>query len=114
MVLEAQRSELLFNTNAIKEAQHRYHARHNRYIACDPYPAFPQKGTQDWNKHESGAFQAIDWSPDGAVRGSYHVSVSEDDFTVMGISDIDGDGVYATFVATKSQQAEPITDTDIY
>ena len=114
MVLQSMRTELLINIRAIKEAQENYYREHNHYVECDPYPAFPQKGTQDWEKLDSGGFYTINWAPEVDVRGSYRVSVSDDDFTVTGISDVDGDGVYATAVATKSQNVDLITDLDIY
>jgi len=115
MVQNAKRSELSYNVNLIQVAQLEYHQKYGRYVECSAYPPFLQKGTQSWNAAESGGFQILDWKPDGEVRGSYRVSVSEDDFTVMGISDIDADGVYATYVATKSQQTtQPTTPPDVY
>jgi len=115
MVVSAKRTEIKVNTNGIRLSQQAYHQQYGAYVECAPYPRHPGKSTQQWEPQQSGGFQVIDWSPYGEVRGSYSVSLTEDDFTVMGISDVDGDGVYATYIATKDQKAEkPKTPLDIY
>ena len=67
-----------------------------------------------WNASESGGFQTLGWIPDGMVRGSYSVTTMADDFRAIGLSDIDGDGNYATYVATKSTSPMAITPPDVY
>ena len=50
-------------------------------------------------------YDTLGWAPDGEVRGSYKVSTAPfgaSDFVVTGISDVDGDGVRASYTATKS------------
>ena len=43
------------------------------------------------------------------------VVTSSNNFTAIGISDLDGDGVYATYIATKSLNPNnPITPADVY
>jgi len=115
MVISAKRTELKVNTNGIRLSQLAYYQQYGSYVECTPYPRHPGKATQQWETHQSGGFQVIDWAPYGDVRGSYSVSLSEEGFTVMGISDVDGDGVYATYIATKEQEAEkPQTPRDVY
>ena len=56
-----------------------------------------------------------DFRPNGDVRGSYMVSTTNTNFTATGISDVDGDGVYATYQATKSENPNaPTTAPDVY
>ena len=53
--------------------------------------------------------------PHGPVRGSYKVIVtSQTDFRVVGISDVDGDGVYSSWTATKTLNVTMNTPGDIY
>ena len=40
--------------------------------------------------------------------------VTGDDFVVIGVSDIDGDGVFATYTATKDTDPKAKTDKGIY
>ena len=56
------------------------------------------------------------WGPDGQIRGAYWVEVAVDgaDFTVTGISDMDGDGDLATFVATRDSAARMISPQGAY
>jgi hypothetical protein len=51
------------------------------------------------------------------VRGSYSVTVSPGgkDFLITGVSDVDSDGVYATYTATRSTNPDsPTTGQDVY
>ena len=100
-----------------KTNQRRLQHRFDVYVRVDRYPSSPTKTTQQWSVGASGGFKTLDFRPDGDVRGSYWVEVSPDgkNFTATGISDVDGDGVYATYVATKSENPNsPTTAPDIY
>ena len=99
---EILRQEIPKNLRAIKTAQLMYENDWDVYVKCAAYPAKTSTNPQKWVASESGGFQTINFSPDGNVRGSYMVSTTVSDFTIIGISDIDGDGVFATYIATKS------------
>jgi len=115
MQYKSKRAEIPQNLKAIKTAQIAYENEFDVYVKCAAYPATPTKTTQQWTKSASGGFRTIDFTPSGDVRGSYMVSTSQFNFTVIGISDVDGDGVYATYIATKSENPNaPITAPDIY
>ena len=67
-----------------------------------PYFSLPSKERDAWDVPRSAGFKILGWTLDGDVRGFYSVTTTATDFRVMGTSDIDGDGVYATYIATKS------------
>lgn len=111
------RAEIPTNLKGIKRAQLQYYSSFNTFVYCELYPGAPDRTTRMWEKEQSGGFEVLGWASDGDVRGSYMVDIIRggEDFIVTGISDIDGDGVYATYVATKSTNPmSPITDLDIY
>ena len=60
------------------------------------------------------SFNALGWSPDGAVRGAYKVDVDEDEFVAFGISDVDGDGTRATYTANRLVNVTAITGSLTY
>ena len=66
-------------------------------------------------KASAGGFTTIGWAPDGEVRGSYAVTVTNTDFNATGLSDVDGDSSVATYTCTKSTNPNsPTTNPDIY
>ncbi len=115
MQYKTKRSEIPSNLKAIKTAQIAYESDFDTYVTCAAYPSTPTKTTQQWVPGSSGGFKTIGWRPDGDVRGSYAVSTAATDFTATGLSDVDGDAAYATFTATKSENANsPTTAADVY
>jgi len=117
MGVRAKRSELPTNLKLIKTAMIQYEAVFQNYVPCQDYPAEPSNTTQRWVVSESGGFEVIGWAPDGAVRGTYKVELSNNgkNFIITGVSDVAGDGEYATYVATKSENpVAPITPPDVY
>ena len=115
MNYKAKRAEIPMNLKSIKTAQLMYEQNFDVFVSASPYPPYPSKTTNMWVKSSSGGFATLDWQPDGDVRGSYWIEVSSTNFTATGISDIDGDGVYATYVATKSENPNsPTTHPDVY
>jgi len=97
---KAKRSELPMNLKSIQTIQQMYFSENKIYVPVKAYPQKTSLEDQEWIITESGGFE-----PMGTVRDSYWVEVSKDDFTAYGISDVDGDGVYATYTATKAQEA---------
>ena len=117
MQYKAKRSEIPVNLKSIKTSQIQYESDFDVYVRVAPYPSTPTKTTQQWVKNRSGGFVTLNWAPDGDVRGSYWVDIAPNgqNFTATGISDVDGDGVYATYIATKSESPNtPITPANVY
>ena len=114
MMYEAKRAEIPQNLRAIRVAEVAYESEFDVYVKCSAYPTTPTKTTQQWTKSASGGFKTIDFMPIGDVRGSYMVSTAQFNFTATGISDVDGDGVYATYITTKSMNPTLITPPDVY
>ena len=112
---KAKRAELAWNLKAIKTAQIAYESEYDVYVAASLYPPLGSQ-LKNWVVDESGGFKTISWSPDGQVRGSYKVELDgTTNFKAIGVIDADGDGVYATYVATKSMNPnEPVTPPDVY
>jgi len=114
MQYKTKRSEIPMNMKAIKTMQVAYRQNFDVYVPAAAYPRTPSKEAQAWVVSESGGFQTLGWQPDGAVRGSYSVTTTANDFEIIGLSDIDGDGVYATYRATSSANPVAITPIDVY
>jgi hypothetical protein len=104
------------HVNQIRTALLTYGVIEGGYI---PIPAFvpdetPGSEPRQWPT--GSPFQVIDWAPeDGQAWGSYRVElVGEDDFEVIGMMDIDGDGVVAIWTASKMLEATQQTDLSIH
>ena len=121
MQLKAKRAEIPSNVKALKEAQEIFNSENDRYLYVSQHPRMqPGKDAVSWESGNSG-FNNLNWHPDGKVRGVYSVTTTATsrrtpggDFKVIGISDIDGDGVYATYTATKSINVRMITPNSVY
>ena len=108
MQFKSKRSELPVNLKAIQTTMLAYKDMDGKYISVKPYPKKVGTEPQVWIEAESGNFQKIGYAPFSQVYGSYWVEVTETDFTAYGISDIDGDGVYATYVATSKENPKAL------
>jgi type II secretory pathway pseudopilin PulG len=122
MQYKAKRAEVPSNVKAIKEALLIYGAENDRFLAVRSHPSYsaPGKSAQDWGTSSSG-FNMLNWQPDGRVRGVYSVTTTPPsssspggDFMVIGRCDVDGDGVEATFTATKSINTRMTTRNHTY
>ena len=120
MQYKAKRGELPTNVKAIKTSEIQYESAYSAFVNCAEYPSGVSKTTRPWVVASSGGFETLNWMPDGDVRGSYAVTTSggsgqKSDFTIVAISDVDGDQVNATYTATKSSNpTNPTTDADVY
>ena len=114
------------------------------YIGVEPYPPLSSgtKG-QPWDYDASGGFKTLGFcadskGPSGCPRqrgkqvpedpetaelvlGTYWVTLVKPnakgaylDFNAYGVVDLDGDGVYATYVATQSTTPTAITEDSVY
>ena len=112
----AQRAELAANGEGIRTAEQGYFFAHGRYLGeprFRPDPV-PSESLRSWDRNSH--FESLGWSPEGLVRGSYRVTVSEsgEDFLMTGICDVDGDGDFASYTATASVAPLLITRHDTY
>ena len=115
MQLKAKRAEVPGNVDGIKSAQMAYDAAYDGFVtaAHNPGAATVNKAQQAWTPTPD--FTTLGWSPDGSVRGSYATAdVGGTDFTVEGVSDVDGDGTPANYSASKTLNASQNTANDIY
>ena len=116
MQYRAKRAEVPSNVDGIKTAELAYDAAFDRFIQQTAfYPsASPGKAQVAWAA--GSAYDTIGWAPDGKVRGGYKITTtSSTDFLVTGICDVDGDGVQASYTATKSINATfTLTNNNIY
>ena len=109
------RAEVPAHLKAIKRQQEAYMQLYDVYVSCAAYPKGPSDPPKQWKIGDSGGFKTIGFNPGTEVRGTYMVSTSSVDFTAIGIIDADNDGVYATYIATKSENPNyPVTAPDIY
>lgn len=113
MQMKLKRAEVPVNLKIIKSMLEYHKESSGKYISIEAYPKTTSTTPQDWIESESGGFEKISFVPMTYAYGSYWVEAAEDDFAVYGISDIDGDGVYATYKATKSMNPTLLTK-DVY
>lgn len=108
------RAEIPDNLVAIQKAELEYFAKHGTYLAVDPYPETPTMLPNPWKEAEAGAFMELGFKAKKMIRASYSVVVDGDDFQVLGISDVDGDNIQATYIATKDTAPSLKTNPKIY
>ncbi len=116
MQYRAKRAEVPGNVDGIKTAEFGYDATFDRHMPAARYPAGQPSGVNPvaWGTGNEG-FNALGWAPDGDVRGVYEVTTNgSGDFTVRGMIDADGDGVYAVYTATKSINTVFLNNEDTY
>ena len=115
------RAEVPSNVKEIKEAQFIYEAMEDVFLQAERHPATVSgKNPVAWD-FESSTFNQLSWAPDGTIRGAYSVTTTSPsaatpggDFKVVGVIDCDGDGVLATYTATKSISTTMKTANTIY
>ncbi|MFT5680534.1 MAG: prepilin-type N-terminal cleavage/methylation domain-containing protein [Myxococcota bacterium] len=117
MQLRAKQAELPANVNGIKVSEMAFIAAHDKVIAQDSFVPTESVGKQQIAWVTSSNFATLGWEPDGKVRGAYKIEVADadsDDFTIIGISDVDGDGQKATFTALRETNVEAVTSSMVY
>jgi hypothetical protein len=115
MGIRAKRVEAALNVPAIREAELAYFSRHGSFLAAPPTPArLNEGGTMTFEPGER--WQALDWSPDGAVRCQYEVTVAPDgqDFVARGRCDVDQDGEFAIYEATRAGETTRVSPSTAY
>lgn len=104
MSYKARLAELPTNTRGIATAEEAYHVANDAFAYTEVVPrpnADLDRESVDWPASASG-FDDIGWRPDGPVRGNYNVHTLDDpnDFIVHTHTDLDEDGILATWLAT--------------
>lgn len=111
MQYRAKRAELPSNVDGIKTAELAYDAEFDQFVAVSaPHPRAIEalsKAQAPWGP--GSAFETLAWYPDEMVRGTYWVEVSDTDFVVHGVADIDGDGVLSHYTATRTVNATMVS-----
>jgi len=115
MQYRAKRAEVPSNVDGIKTAQIAYDAQYDTYVEQTALYPTSRPGKEQLSWPSGSNFDDLGWGPDGKVRGAYRVvSTSSTDFLITGICDVDGDGIYATFTATKSINTTMVTPANVY
>lgn len=110
------RAEVERFVTSIREAELAHFEKFDEYIGTDwvPRPRF-EVNDEAVSWPEEGAFSHLGWTPtDRDVFGTYRVTVTGDDFTVTGVSDVDNDGQQAVFVATRDSETVRQTAENVY
>jgi type IV pilus assembly protein PilA len=105
MQYKAKRTEVPSNVSGIWLAEIAYDAIEDEYLSMSTNPVTtPDKEARPFDPSGTG-WETLGWRPDGEVRGSYSAEASTSEFTVYGVSDVDGDGAQCLYTATDSQTA---------
>jgi len=112
---EVFRGELPLILNTIKSLQHKQKQAHGSYVAFQEQP--PRNGSgesRSWQPSLESDEQAFPLQINTKIRGSYRVTVSDNGFEAYGVIDSDGDGEFATYMATSGAPPVALTAKDIY
>ena len=67
----------------------------------------PWTASEEWN--------AIDWSPEDELRGSYWMERTEDNrYAIHGMADVDGDGIPCHYILIEGETIQRQTGEDVY
>ena len=115
MAVKAKRTEALVHVEEIRQKELSYYSTHNEFVALDVTPAkIVGPGTVPFDSPDIKDWKRLGWLPSGDVRCQYRVEVTESDFLVSGRCDVDGDGNYSMYQASRMKETKLITAEDIY
>ena len=106
------RREVKGTLKAIVSAQQYNEKQGIAYVPAAIYPTPSKSPIQNWIKADSGGFKDLNWTPPPKVAGAYWIVADERTFEVTGIIDADGDGSFATYIATKDSPSPTKTTAD--
>ena len=121
MQLRAKRSELPTNLDAIRTAEKAYHAEWDAFTSASSTPStLPGRSQVDFTGGGYLSFENLGWVADGKVRGLYNTtqsnasSAAADDFTSIGVADVDGDGVNSQYNCNRAEKSNMVTSNNVY
>jgi len=121
MQLRAKRSELPTNVDAIRTAEKAYHAEWDSFTSASNVPTtLPGRSQVAFTGGGYLSFENLGWVSDGKVRGMYNTTNSgatasaDDDFTSIGIADVDGDGANSQYNCNRAEKASMVTSNNVY
>jgi len=123
MQYRAKRAEVPPNLAGIKTAELAYEAAQDTFVSATATPRAnnaTDKQEASWPAAGSASgFDTISWKPDGKVRGAYSVVItsstsSQADFTVSGVTDVDGDTQRTNFTCSKNTNTTMNSGNDTY
>ncbi|MFZ5476305.1 MAG: type IV pilin protein [Myxococcota bacterium] len=111
MQLKAKRAEVPATVDAIKVAELAHHAAFDTWVAAgSERDARSRVGKQKQLPPRDPGWEKLGWAPADPQYGAYWVVVTGDGFEVHGVSDVDGDGVLAEYVATQDRNATLVSE----
>jgi len=121
MQMRAKRSELPTNVDGIRTAEKAYHAEWDTFTSAADCPATaPTRAQVEFTAGGFTAFENLGWVADGKVRGQYNTTAAnatasgDDDFTSIGIADVDGDGDNSQYNSNRAEKASMVTSNNVY
>jgi len=121
MQLRAKRSELPTNLDAIRTAEKAYHAEWDAFTSASDTPAtLPGRSQVDFTAGGYLSFENLGWVADGKVRGQYNTtqsnasSAAADDFTSIGLADVDGDTATSQYNCNRAEKSTMVTSNNVY
>jgi len=115
-----ERDEVPLIVEEIRKFENVHHAAFDEFVSVEPTPRTPHELNGEavpWRTNaglEKIGFSLEQHLGRTEVVGSYKVVATDKGFTITGTSDIDGDGIRATFVATESEPVKMTTPDDVY
>jgi len=115
------RGETLAQLEAIRAAERTYRDEWGELLAAAPTPdKVPSADTEPFVGPGAGAFGQLGWAP-ATVRCRYRVtleagtgSLASEDFVVTAECDLDGDGEYAVYEASRDRKAHRVGPGDVW
>ncbi len=121
MQLRAKRSELPTNLDAIRTAEKAYHAEWDAFTSASDTPtALPGRSQVAFTGGGYLSFENLGWVADGKVRGQYNTTQSNatsadaDDFTSIGLADVDGDSANSQYNCNRAEKSSMVTSNNVY
>ncbi|MFH1464465.1 MAG: prepilin-type N-terminal cleavage/methylation domain-containing protein [Pseudomonadota bacterium] len=115
-VLRAKRSEAFVCLDGIRTSEYVYNAAFDTYVQADSNPGLPlEKFPKPWDMEVEG-WNALRWSPTGAVRCTYLVNTYDNSswFRAEAYCDVDGNSETAVIRLSSWRSGESETFQDLY
>lgn len=120
MGIRAKFSEVPHNLEAIRTVEFAYHVQHGEFRSAEACPKGPPRRRKSaWKGECTEVFKNLGWTPDGSVQCQYRVRAilgenAVEDFKLTARCDVDGDGIFSIFEASRNSPPKRITSVNIY